>query len=962
MVTCARLQRPALLLAIIPVLLLLPLWAHAQATADDDQAFDLANGLFEREHWQDALGKYDQYIRTHPQHANLSLALFRAGECLYSMQQYERALTYYDRVTLEFPKSEELDDAWYRSGDCNFRLERFPQAVLAYQALLDKTPKSPLAPRAAYWLGEAQYRLAKYKDAIAAYENCLKLAPDGNYAAYATYSIALSKLKLGETRDGITRLEKMLEKFPKHDLTAEVLYRLGEAHYSLKEYDAALKSYQQVLTGYPKSRFAMAAASGIAWSYWSLEQYDKALAAFVELTKLPDKAVAQEAALRAADCLFLLKRYPEAAGAYGALARDKNGTAAFWQGMSLEKVPDKAGARKVFEEFVGQYPGHERAAEAFLHLGALQAEAGALEQAEQSYKAAQAKTTDPEIKAQARYGAAWAAFQRTKSTEDLKNIEAIVEDDPTSALGAQVAYQTGKLRFVRKDYSRAIQLLTLLVQNHPTDPNMAEALYLMGASYEKAGNEAKAEEFYGRVTAKYATSEFAVEASGRLVAIYAKSQRVDQARSLAADMQKKWPDSPTLAVAQYAVAEALFAARDYAGAADQYKLVLGGKAAQLLPYAQYSLGACSFAQGDYKAAQQAFQAVLDKYADSEAAPAAKYQMAVTLVKSGQREAAVKVFEELLASNPKGEIADDALLELGCAYVELKDNKKALATFEKLLTDQPQSAHLPEAWFRIGEIRYEQSEFPLAQAAYEKVLALAPKSDLAPGAAYKLGWALLKQEKFEDAIAPLTLAGETATDVQVSTDARYQAATCHLKQSRFDQAVKLLEPTRGKAPQNLAARCLVLLGQAYLGLKNYQAAGPVFQEAVTGFGADPLYPRALLGLGRCQKADKKYDEAALTFTKVTGTKDTQAAMEAQFELAETRRLQNDYRTAAMEYLKVAILYGDPEWGARAQYAAGLCYEQANDTDNAIKAYRVVVERYSTQTEWAKKAAERIKALE
>ena len=105
-----------------------------------------------------------------------------------------------------------------------------------------------------------------------------------------------------------------------------------------------------------------------------------------------------------------------------------------------------------------------------------------------------------------------------------------------------------------------------------------------------------------------------------------------------------------------------------------------------------------------------------------------------------------------------------------------------------------------------------------------------------------------------------------------------------------------------------------------------------------------------------------EDACAALTKATGGKDAAAAMEAQFELAEVRRLQGDPKTAAMEYLKVAILYQDPEWGARAQYAAGLCYEQAGDKDSAIKAYKVVVDRYKEQQAWADKAAERLKALQ
>jgi TolA-binding protein len=941
--------------------LTVPAWAQAPA----EQTLGLANGLFDQELWDQALDKYNGYIKAAGQSANLPFALFRAGECHYNLQRFDKALPFYQRLTTEFAQAEVYDEALYRLGDTSFQLNKMPEAQKAFSALLEKSPKSPLAYRAAYWLGEAQYRLGKYPEAVTAYEKSLQLSPDGDYAAYAAYSIGLSKFKLGDSKDGISRLEAILAKYPKHDLVPEVLYRLGEAQYGVRNYDAALANYQRVLKGYGGTQLAPLAQSGIAWSYWNQGKYAEALPVFEQLRKSDDKTLAQEAGLRVADCLFLLQKYGDAATAYGGIASGKGEQAAnahFWQAMSLERKPDKPAALKSFQNFVTANPTHERAAEALLHLGALQVDGGQLEAAATSYKSAEARSNDPEIKAQGAYGAAWTAYQRTKSDADLAAIEKIAEDSPQSTLGGQVAYQTGKLRFAKADYSRAIQLLSALVQNHPQHPALPEALYLLGASYAKAGNVAKAEEFYKRALDAQPTGEYAGDAAGALVDLYARGGKIDAATNMLSDMKKKHPADPALPVAQYALAEALFAAKNYTDAASYYSEVLASKSTELSPYAQYSLGACRFGTGEYKPAAEAFRKVLSDYPKSDAAPAAKYQLALSLSKLGQPAEAAKLLEELVKALPQSSAADSYLVELGAAYDDLKQPQEALAIFQKLLASYPDSSHAPEAAFRSGEIAYAGCDYPAAQAAYQQVLTKYPKSELADEAAYKLGWSLLKQDKPQEALANFKIAAESANDAGIGADARYQAAALLMKQGTMDEAVKLLEPIRATAPAALAPRALLLLGQGYLGLKDSAKAAPAFQQVVDKYKADPLAPRAMLGLGRCQKADKKFDEASTTFTRVTGTKDTQAAMEAQFELAETRRLQNDFRAAAMEYLKVAILYSDADWGARAQYAAGLCYEQAQATDDAVKAYKVVVERYKEQQEWAGKASDRLRALE
>lgn len=952
------------LFLLLPLTLAVALPLQAQAPAD--QALGLANGLYDQELWDQALGKYDSLITAAPQSPNLAFALFRAGECHYNLQRYEKALPYYQRVVTEFATADTYDEALYRVGDVNFHLDKLPEAQKAFTSLLDKSPKGPLAFRAAYWLGETQYRLGEYAEAIAAYEKSLQLSPDGNYAPYAAYSIGLSKFKLDDSKDGITRLEAILTKYPKHELVPEILYRLGEAQYAAQSYDAALVRYQQVLKDYPGTKLAPLAQLGVAWSLWNQAKYAEALPVFQQLKQSEDKSIAAEAALRVADCLFLLRKYDEASTAYGAIATAKGPQAAealFWQAMSLEHKPEKAGGLKAFDRFTTENPTHPRVAEAFLHLGALQVEAGQLELAVKSYQAAAARATNPETKAQGAYGAAWAQYQQTKSDTALAAIEKIADDSPQSPLGVQVAYQTGKLRFVRGDYPRAIQLLSVVAQTAPeSSPNAPEVLYLLGAAYDKAGDAAKAEEFYKRVLDLHGQSEYAAEAAGGLAAVYARAGKVQEARAALDDLKKKHPGNKALPAAQYALAEALFAAKDYAGAAPWYAEVLASKNPELAPYAQYSLGACRFGTGDFKAAADGFRAVLVNYPQSEAVPAAKYQLAVSLSKLGQSQDAIKLLDELVAEYPAGDLADGYLVELGWAYIELKQPQQAVSKFQKLLADFPRSRYAPEAAFRLGEIRYEGGDYAGAQAAYQQVLAQYPKSDLLDEASYKLGWAFLKQDKPQEALAPFKTAAESASDPAVGADARYQAAAILVKQGGLEEAVKLLEPIKDTAPASLAPRALLLLGQGYLSLKDCAKAAPVFQQIVDKYKTDALAPRALLGLGRCQKGDKKYDDAATTFTRLTGSKDTAAAMEAQFELAETRRLQNDFRGAAMEYLKVAILYPDPEWGARAQYAAGLCYEEAQANDDAVKAYKVVTERYKEQQEWAKKAGDRLKALE
>ena len=82
---------------LLALLLALSLPAHAQAPSAE-QAFGLANGLYDQELWDQALDKYEAFLKGAPQSPNLAFALFRAGECHFSRERYDKALPYYGRA------------------------------------------------------------------------------------------------------------------------------------------------------------------------------------------------------------------------------------------------------------------------------------------------------------------------------------------------------------------------------------------------------------------------------------------------------------------------------------------------------------------------------------------------------------------------------------------------------------------------------------------------------------------------------------------------------------------------------------------------------------------------------------------------------------------------------------------------------------------------------------------------
>ena len=83
-----------------------PVPTRRQLTPEEqkaEQLFDAAERFFQKQHWEFAAEKYREFVETNPEHANVSWALFRLGECLYEQNKHAEAAPYYRRVIAEHP-------------------------------------------------------------------------------------------------------------------------------------------------------------------------------------------------------------------------------------------------------------------------------------------------------------------------------------------------------------------------------------------------------------------------------------------------------------------------------------------------------------------------------------------------------------------------------------------------------------------------------------------------------------------------------------------------------------------------------------------------------------------------------------------------------------------------------------------------------------------------------------------
>jgi TolA-binding protein len=105
-------------------------------------------------------------------------------------------------------------------------------------------------------------------------------------------------------------------------------------------------------------------------------------------------------------------------------------------------------------------------------------------------------------------------FSQAKYPEALKQFKHILDQGGDDEYAAKSEYEIGRCLFSLKDYDRCIAHYTSMIQRYPKHPDLVEALFYVGSSYEKKNVIPKAKGFYSKILSM-APEESAVHRKAR---------------------------------------------------------------------------------------------------------------------------------------------------------------------------------------------------------------------------------------------------------------------------------------------------------------------------------------------------------------------------------------------------------------------------------------------------------------
>jgi TolA-binding protein len=282
---------------------------------------------------------------------------------------------------------------------------------------------------------------------------------------------------------------------------------------------------------------------------------------------------------------------------------------------------------------------------------------------------------------------------------------------------------------------------------------------------------------------------------------------------------------------------------------------------------QYTVAAGYYSQGRWQLAADEFRSLLRQFPQHERADTAAFFLAEALVQLGQYDEAHTTFHNFLQRSPEHRYAQQALFRTGESAFLSGKRDEARRNLEQFLQRYPQDPACAFALPYLGEIALDGGDTQRAQSLYREALQSFPNGPMADQC--RFGMARTSQLLGNDADAHRFYQfladnprGELADDAQL------QRAILYYNRHQYDQAATMLgtfESTFLRSELRIAAR--YWLGMSQVAQRKWDAAAETLTKIAGVESSDPLAPAIVFSAAEALRHSGRLDEAALHYDRV-----------------------------------------------------------------------------------------------
>lgn len=447
--------------------------------------------------------------------------------------------------------------------------------------------------------------------------------------------------------------------------------------------------------------------------------------------------------------------------------------------------------------------------------------------------------------------------------------------------------------------------------------------------------------------------------------IYLIKGNYEQARRIAGVYAEAYPDEPNAVQMKRIAGEAAYGMKDYMQAVQNLE-VYCSEVKNPNRKALYELG-MSYAQiGVYsKAAARLGEVTTTQDA---LAQNAYLHMGLAYLQLKERNQARMAFEQASATNYDAAVKEQALYNYALCIHETSYSPfaESVTVFERFLNEYPHSAYADKVNDYLVEVYMNTRSYMAALKSIAKISQpgeriLEAKQKLL----FRLGTQAFAQAAFENAIECFSQSLQLGRyNQQTKADAYYWRGESKYRLEQYAAAAadfrQYLEFAQDKRTEEYGL-ALYNLGYTAFKQKQYSSAQTWFARCVqSGVSLQAtVMADAYNRLGDCNFYARNFETAQQMYAKAAAT-DTSLGDYSLFQEAFVKGLQRNYTGKIQTLNQMITAYPSSQYLDDALYEQGRAFVQLEDSENAVKRYKLLVERFP-DSPLSRKAANEIGLL-
>ena len=737
--------------------------------------------------------------------------LYQVGFCQTQLGKTDEAAATLAKMTREFPDSPTAADAGIELARQAFNRGELQQA---YDAFAKLRGQQAFANEAAHWMCQVLIKQQKYVEAgrlaaealgqstaermfhaellldradavyypestraesIALYQAIVKDFPEHPVAPRALYNAAFTAQETGDPQQALQWVQQFVSQFSDHFHLPDVLQVKADALLQSKQYDEAATAFNDIVEQFPDNSSRSVWILRRSQAQYFGGKFDSVVRDLGDIDRLASPGEQARGWYWKAAAQFEQGQFAEALSSLqNSLRLDKSGVRSSEATLLLARtqfaLDDVAAAIQTATAGLQNYGQFSQGDRFLFSLGEFQYAAAEYQQSAASFEAALKQTKDDSLRGYALYNLAWSRIKLEQFAEAIESFDNLLQQMPqhpiasSALLGRGMSHrQAGQTPAAMRDLQAYLDAAGTAEEQAANSENIREARFELALAQLADGQTDKGTRTLTELTQQIGDSPLAPKVLYELAWTY-KENNDPQATDVFEKLATDFPRSSYAPEASFHVAEMHYEQKQYADAADQYRICFENSSnPQHAEMAMYKLGWCFYRQEAFAEAATAFRAQIERftegafktdalfmigeslyYAQSDRQAVVAYRAALPDVeaadnatskqlvrlngaraanRAGEFDAALEFAEPLArlfaadAKNDPNVLA--AVLEMGKAYQGQNQNGKAAEQFKLL---QRQFGAVPaEAGFLLGEIQFADKQLAAAIDTFKLVV-------------------------------------------------------------------------------------------------------------------------------------------------------------------------------------------------------------------------------------------------